>query len=93
MRTGNLSEFKRKLTPGSTWHCFHHGYGTPGTEKDMGTREVSIVQSNAVAFKMPNGKESWLYFPKASELEKNGNSFVVLSDGKPLLSYTLVEGV
>lgn len=82
----SLAEFKRMLQPGTKWHAYHHGGGSMAP-KDMGVREVSKLQSNAVAFKMENGKESWLQFPKAKEMKFENDSFIILEDGKPLLTY------
>jgi hypothetical protein len=55
--------------------------------KDLGLREVSKIQSKAVAFKTPNG-DSWLEFPKASEIKfDDEGGFTIVKGGKPLLTY------
>lgn len=82
----SLAEFKRKLQVGSKWQALNHI-----DQKDLGIREVSKVQTNAVAFKMPNGRDSWLYFPKAKDLKVEGDSFTVLEDGTPILTYKKVN--
>ena len=57
-------------------------------------REISKVQSNAVAFKtlLPDGSigNSWLYFPKASEIEYIGNTFI-FNDGYFKLTYEIIK--
>ena len=57
-------------------------------------REVTIVQSNAVAFKTlkPDGTvaNSWLYFPKASQVEYIGNIFI-FNDGYFKLTYEIIK--
>lgn len=89
LRLGSsLAEFKRGLQLGTKWHTYHHGSSIHGP-KDMGVREVSKVQTNAVAFKTDRG-DSWLQFPKAKDLKIEGDSFTVLEDGVPLLTYKKV---
>lgn len=71
----NLSQFKKALVLGSKWHMVYHldfDHRNPDgsivfRDKDNGVRDVSIVQTNAVAFRRPDGKDSWLHFGKASE--------------------------
>lgn len=74
-----FSEFKRIIQVGDKLHTMYHMniigrdenqkviYG----DKDMGVREVSIKQSNAIACKTPKSdgtfSDSWLHWPKASE--------------------------
>jgi hypothetical protein len=57
-------------------------------------REVSKVQSNAVAFKTLLGDgmigNSWLYFPKASQVEYIGNTFI-FNDGYFKLTYEIIK--
>jgi len=61
-----LADFKRALQPDTKWHATNANHG------DLGIGTVSILQSNAVAFKR-EGRENltWLTFPKASEFEIN----------------------
>ena len=61
-----------------------------GGNEDMGVREVGKVQGNAVAF-LSGGKLSWLWWPKAKDVQVQGNSFTIFRNGKPALRYTLVE--
>jgi hypothetical protein len=51
---GAKAEFKRQLVLGSIWTTFDHR-----SDKLLGVRSVSIVQTNAVAFKTDRG-DSWL---------------------------------
>lgn len=57
-------------------------------------REISKVQSNAVAFKTlkPDGTigNSWLHFPKASQVEYIGNTFII-NDGYFKLTYEIIK--
>lgn len=58
-----LSDFKRALTVGSKWECIHCPSGN-----NLGIREVAAIQSASVGFH--HGENiSWLYFPKAKEVE------------------------
>jgi hypothetical protein len=81
MRT--LADVKRKMELGSNWHCVR----LSGGNEDMGVREVGKVQGNAVAF-LSGGK---LWWPKAKDVQVQGNSFTIFRNGKPALRYTLVE--
>lgn len=47
---GAKAEFKRQLTLNSVWYAFNHISNT-----ELGIRSVSIVQTNAVAFKTTRG--------------------------------------
>ena len=57
-------------------------------------RKITIVQSNAVAFKTlkPDGLivNSWLYFPKASQVEYIGDTFI-FNDGYFKLTYEIIK--
>ena len=59
----NLAQFKRALTIGSVWQAYH--YDHKHNKSDLGARPVSIKQSNAVAFKTKEDKDSWMHFSKA----------------------------
>ena len=50
-------------------------------------REVGKVQGNAVAFLKPDGKLSWLWWPKAKDVQVEENAFTVLQNGVPKLKY------
>ena len=66
--------------------------------KEEGTiteeREISIVQSNAIAFKTLKADgtvgNSWLYFPKASQIEYIDNTFII-NDGYFKLTYVIIK--
>ena len=75
MRT--LADVKRKMELGSNWHCVR----LSGCNEDMGVREVGKVQGNAVAF-LSGGKLSWLWWPKAKDVQVQGNSFTIFRNGK-----------
>jgi len=87
-----------------TWHRFADGiivHGNLGASHLPGKvgigvrRKIVKAQSSQVAFHReykPDGHESWFTFPKASELRIDGpDSFTVLEDGEPLMSYTFEE--
>ena len=59
--------------------------------RDSGVREVGKVQGNAVAFLKPDGKLSWLWWPKAKDVQVEENAFTVLQNG--CLLYTSSEPV
>lgn len=83
-----LADLKRALSVGSKWQGFHHFQN-----RDLGVREVSKVQSKAVAFATPGG-DSWLEFPKASQVkfDADGNGFTLVNDqGQAVLSYKQVD--
>ena len=82
-----LADFKRALTLGSKWIAYHNEINP------LGLREVSRVQSNAVAFKNPETyDDSWLHFPKASLIKCDGNTATIYrEDGRVILTYTKIE--
>ena len=45
------------------------------------------MQNNAVAFLKPDGKLSWLWWPKAKDVQVEENAFTVLQNGVPKLKY------
>lgn len=79
-----LADVKRKMTLGSKWHCVR----VFNNNENMGVREIGKVQSNAVAFLKPDGKLSWFWWPKAKDVQVEGNSFTILQNGVPKLKYT-----
>ncbi len=50
-------------------------------------RTVSKVQSNAIVFLTEEGKQSWLYFPKASEFTPTENGFQIREGGEIAAEY------
>lgn len=90
----NISNFKRILKKGLKIETIYHQKFNGRDEKDLpiyidenkGVREVSIVQSNSFALKTyhhfgdKKGEtyDSWLDYPKASEVIINKNQITVL---------------
>lgn len=79
-----LADVKRKMTLGSKWRCVR----VFNNNENMGVREIGKVQTNAVAFLKPDGKLSWLWWPKAKDVQVEGNSFTILQNGVPKPKYT-----
>jgi hypothetical protein len=78
-----LSQFKKQLKLGQIYTAYNHI-----DEKHLGIREVSKIQTNAVVFKRQDGKESWLFFPKAADFRSiDGNTFQVYENEKLILTY------
>lgn len=104
-----LAEFKRLVKVGTLIQAIHHlnfaGRDEQGNviynDKDMGTRPVSIVQSNAIALTTVKSDgttvDSWFHYPKASECRFNEDgSFTYMEaqgNGKavPCLTYKIVS--
>ena len=78
-----LADVKRKMTLGSKWRCVR----VSNQGIDTGVREIGKVQTNAVAFVRPDGKLSWLWWPKAKDVQVEENAFTVLQNGVPKLKY------
>ncbi len=83
----SLADLKRAMQLGTKWDCFHNYY-----HKNMGVREISIVQKNGVAFKTTREDgttcNSWFYFPKARELEFVGDDKVlIIENGVIFMTY------
>lgn len=98
----SFAEFKRALKIGTLLHALHHGYLKSDNPeeysmppKDMGVREVSIVQTNSIALKTTknNGKvvDSWVYWPKASEAKVNGNILELYENGRCWITYKIIQ--
>lgn len=102
----SVADFKRKLTPGIKLHTVHHkefshrdGKGMPvWKDKDMGIAPVKRVMSTQFTIlREKQGKEveSYMSYPKASEVEFNGNSIVIYEtytgEKTKLLTYTFVD--
>lgn len=81
MRT--LADVKRRMTLGSKWRCVQLFEGG----KDLGVREVGKVQSDAVAFLKADGKLSWLWWPKAKDVQVEDDTFTIFQNGVPKLRY------
>jgi hypothetical protein len=105
----SVAEFKRALKIGRKVNGQHHltfaGRNQDGSPiwitKDLGTREVSIVQSNSFALKTQKHdgtyQDSWCSYPKATECVFNADgSLTILEeqrDGKkiPVLTYAIIN--
>lgn len=94
-----IADLKRAIQKGVKLHCIFHqesaGRDEKGmlmlTDKDRGTREVNIVQSNSFTLlteqKDKEGNltgvfvDSWLNWPKAKEFKPiDNNTFMILSE-------------
>lgn len=51
-------------------------------------RKVGKVQSNAIAFTREDGKLSWIWWPKATCIEYDGDTFKVYSEPKEYNNFT-----
>lgn len=80
-----MADVKRKMTLGSKWRCVR----LSGGGEDPGVREIGKVQGNAVAFLRPDGRLSWLWWPKAKDVKVEDGAFTVFRNGVPKLRYTL----
>ena len=85
MRT--LADVKRRMVQGSRWRCIR----VFNDNEDMGVREIAKARTNAVAFRSPGGKLSWLWWPEAKEVRVEGNTVTILKNGIPALRYEFVE--
>lgn len=94
MRT--LADFKRAIEVGTKWEGFNYLYN-----RSMGVREVSKVKSGKFSFRTirESGEivDSWMDFPKASEIEfKEGDMVTIYyidsytKERKPMMSYKKV---
>jgi len=101
----NLADFKKLATLGSKWTSIRHQGKFTGERDAQGRgiysaveipeREVSIVQTNSIAFKHTNtdGKvvDSWIQFPKAKECKFPNENTIEIYEGELLtLTYTKV---
>ncbi len=51
-------------------------------------RVVGKTQGNAIAFTREDGKLSWLWWPKASCVEYDGDTFKIYEEPKPYNNFT-----
>lgn len=75
----SLAQIKRSIDVGTRVTLTHQGEYGPGDTLAWGknvttlplTREVAIKRTNAIAFADPqaNDERSWMYWPRASEVE------------------------
>lgn len=77
----SFAELKRKLQPGAVVTLLSRESAPlfPGPDGCGVKRKVLVAQSNAVAFENPrnDSRPSWLYWPKASEVELFDGGFKV----------------
>jgi hypothetical protein len=84
-----IADIKRKLVVGSKWSCL---WECRNTGKDMGIREVAVVQSNSFGFRNPEtGNVSWCDWPKKSEVVFMSEITFRIIHGDIFLTYTLKE--
>lgn len=67
-----VAELKREAK-NYTWELYYNSFMNkvdPFSLPDRikGERVIAKVQTNSIAFKMPDGRESWLDWPKASQI-------------------------
>ena len=82
-----LADFKRQCTIGAIVECTHAKLGS------LGIRQISKVQSNMIAFRTNQGLDSWLAFPKASEIKYDPELDVwnIYQKDKLLLTYKFIK--
>ena len=87
-----LADVRRAVTLGTAWTTTSFFAGHPNS---FGRREVTRAQSNAVAFRCANGKESWLQWPRSRDVRphRDGKGFDILVNGERVLSYRKVATV
>lgn len=101
----NVADFKRELIEGRTVKMVHHVEFKGRDEKGIAIygdaqpveRKVKKVFSTQVCFETPEGKESWIQFPKASKCIIQDNKVTYLEEDHrvankpliPLLTYIL----
>lgn len=83
----NLAAFKKLCVKGVQVHGIHARLG------DLGIRPISIVQSNAIAFRTDKGTDSWVHFPKAKDIvyNKEADTWTISIGGTPLLTYKFLN--
>lgn len=98
-----LSDFKKRLKVGVKLQAIHHltfaGRNENGQafykDKDLGIREISIVQSNCFALKTErlNGDivDSYCAYPKAKECSILDENTIQIFEGNiPVLTYKFI---
>jgi hypothetical protein len=99
--TMTLAETKRRIHKGTrvtlTYHKYAHQWRDVSVREALitgagYTRTVSVVQTVAIAFTMPDGRFSWLHWPKAAEFRSADNdTFSILEDGDVLMTYRIEQ--
>jgi hypothetical protein len=81
-----LADVKRRLQVGAVVEMTYHRFAVADGKPLPPPRKVALVQSNAVAFEATdysNGRLSWLYWPKASEVHVQGDEFAIFEPLDP----------
>lgn len=73
----SFAQLKKDLKVGVKIKTIQNSYKP---EKNGEIRVVGKVQTNAIAFTTTEGKLSYLWWPKASEVEYEGNVFKIYSE-------------
>lgn len=82
-----LQAFKAKLVPGAKVRLSARWTGETGE-----VREVHCKRSRDVAFLRPDGRLSYLTFPKAGQIRQTAPlEFEIDNDGAEILRYTFEE--
>lgn len=85
-----LADFKRRIQTGVKIHTV---WNNRGQLIDRGVREIKTVQSNSFSIlteKEGKQVESWVNYPKASEIQFEGETANIFQDGKIILTYTFI---
>ncbi len=88
-----LADFKRRTQPGVQIHTV---WNNKGQLVDRGIRTIKTVQSNMFSIlteKDGQQVESWVNYPKASEIKFEGETANIFQDGKLILTYTFTPTV
>lgn len=98
-RPPSLASIKRSIGVGTKVTLTHHGACGPGDTLPWGqgertlpmTREVAVVQSNAIAFDDPASSDgrSWLYWPRAGEIQVTGERSFTIGGYSAPMSYVI----
>jgi hypothetical protein len=88
----SLSAIKRRIQVGTSLQIVHHDHppiifagDSPERIEEKRNRyqqlfeqrEVAVVQSNAIALRMPDGEQSWLRWPKAACVRSTSDGFEI----------------
>lgn len=79
-----LADLKR-LSIGTKLRLVHCLMGPVSDDKQP--REVRRFQSNGMFLLKPDGRESWLDFPKASQFRSDDDGFTIFEDGEIAAQY------
>jgi hypothetical protein len=77
-----LADFKKRIQTGVVVETYNHNL-----KRNFGQRQINLVQSNACTFLTSvEGKlvDSWLYYPKAKDIEFEGENIAYIYWGEGL---------